>query len=543
MHYLQAELHELSRKGDSIFNFLRESSLDGMWYWDLEKPENEWMSPEFWRLFGYDPDVMPHTPDAWQDIIHPDDLRVAVTNFEKHLADPEHPYDQVVRYTHKETGEHITVRCRGIAIRDENGKPIRMLGAHTDLTALKRSEEQLRKSNAELAEARSASEMSSRAKTAFLETMSHEIRTPMNGVVGMIEALLQTELKPNQQRMAKVIDSSARSLLLLLNDILDFSRIEAGKISMEISAFKPRDLVHEVVALFEHSAAEKRVELTIIAVAGLDTPQSGSVRAVRQVVTNLVSNAVKFTPEGGTVSVRKRILHEKGERYLEISVCDSGPGIPEADREAIFNRFVQLDENNHHLKGTGLGLAIARKLCDLHGGSLTLEAPETGQGSRFVARFRLGEVPPNEVAAWDRGATTSLKAPKTALRILVAEDNELNRLVIEAMLARDTIELEFAVNGQEALDLAKQSKFDAALIDIRMPVLDGLGFVQALRAHELETETSELPLVACSANVLSYQVDEYLAAGFGYHLPKPITLEALNDTLDWISAQSQTRAA
>ena len=542
MHYLQAELHELSRTDDAIFNFLRESTLDGMWYWDLEKPENEWMSPEFWRLFGYDPDKMPHKADAWQDIIHPDDLTVAIENFEKHLADPTHPYDQVVRYRHKDTGKDVTVRCRGIAIRDTNGKPVRMLGAHTDLTELKQAEDRLRTANMELTASRNLSDTASRAKTAFLENMSHEIRTPMNGVVGMTEALLQTKLEPNQLRMAKVIDTSARSLLVLLNDILDFSRIEAGKISMEFSNFKPRVLVGEVIDLFEQSASEKQIELNFTASTGSNFLQIGSPRAVRQVLTNLISNALKFTPEAGRVVITTRVLEEYQGRFLEISVRDTGPGIPQDKAETIFNRFFQLDEKNDTVKGTGLGLAIARRLCELHGGSLKLSTPEDGVGSCFSARFRFGEAN-SGMAVPDPNAQRELAAPAEELRLLVAEDNELNRLVIEAMLARDTITLEFAVNGEDALARAKKSDFDAALVDIRMPVMDGITFASALRTHERDANLPSLPLVACSANVLPYQVKEYLSAGFGHHLPKPITLEALNETLDWITQQVRSKAA
>ena len=146
-HYLKEELYSLVRGGDEIFEFLQSGSLDGLWYWDLLKQEEEWMSPEFWRLFGYDPAEMPHSPSAWMEAIHPVDLDLAVENFQKHLADPNHPYDQIVRYRHKTEDRWITVRCRGIAIRDEDGTPTRMLGAHTDLTALREREEELRKTN------------------------------------------------------------------------------------------------------------------------------------------------------------------------------------------------------------------------------------------------------------------------------------------------------------------------------------------------------------------------------------------------------------
>lgn len=185
MHYLKRELYDLVKNDEAIFDFLQIGSLDGIWYWDLENPEHEWMSPELWRLFGVDPETKGHFASEWQDLIHSDDLALALDNFHKHLEDPDHPYDQIVRYRHAR-GHMVTVRCRGLAIRDASGKPVRMLGAHNDLTELKARE-------AELAEEVVRANTAVEARTAFLATMSHEIRTPLNVILGLFHLIKSDE--------------------------------------------------------------------------------------------------------------------------------------------------------------------------------------------------------------------------------------------------------------------------------------------------------------------------------------------------------------
>jgi PAS domain S-box-containing protein len=216
--YLQRELEERVRQGQGIFRFLREAVLDGIWYWDLEHPEFEWMSPEFWRLFGYDPATKKHLASEWQDMIHPDDLAVALENFEKHCADPSHPYDQIVRYRHRD-GSTVWVRCRGMAIRNDAGKPVRMLGAHTDVTALKQAEIALRKMAEEL-------RIANEAKRRFMGGVSHELRTPLHAIVGLAHLLERDQPTPKQQeRLEKLIDAG-KQLQEIIEGLLDYARLE-----------------------------------------------------------------------------------------------------------------------------------------------------------------------------------------------------------------------------------------------------------------------------------------------------------------------------
>jgi len=216
--YLQRELEERVRQGQGIFRFLREAVLDGIWYWDLEYPEFEWMSPEFWRLFGYDPSTKKHLASEWQDMIHPDDLAVALENFEKHCANPDYPYDQIVRYRHRD-GSTVWVRCRGIAIRDDAGKPVRMLGAHTDVTALKQAQITLREMAGEL-------RIANDAKRRFMAGVSHELRTPLHAIVGLAHLLERDQPTPRQHdRLEKLIDAG-KQLQEIIEELLDYSRLD-----------------------------------------------------------------------------------------------------------------------------------------------------------------------------------------------------------------------------------------------------------------------------------------------------------------------------
>lgn len=525
MNYLQKELYDLVQSNPAIFDFLQTGSLDGIWYWDLENQEQEWISDRFWELLGYDPASMPHRADAWQEIIFQEDLDVATTNFVAHCADPNHPYDQIVRYRHKD-GRTVTVRCRGIAIRDDNGTPIRLLGAHTDLTDLKRTEEALMNTNAELQAARDAAQAASDAKTAFLATMSHEIRNPLNGILGMSDVLSRADLDPDHMRMVHVIQKSGEHLLSLTNDMLDLSRIEAGVMDLEEVVFDAGAELDGVIRLSAPAAAKRGVDLTFV-----DTSETiqvrGSAKALRQVATNLVTNALKFT-ESGTIRLSLDVTDhpDSGDSMMTLVVADSGCGVPDDRKEAIFERFETMDSPKDFIAGIGLGLPIARRLCEMHGGQLIV-ADTPGGGATFEGSFRVGRV----LNATASGATSApmidLSYLGRPLKLLVAEDNKMNRFVLSAMLDGADVDLTFALNGQEALKAACGGGFDGALFDIRMPEMNGDEALRALRTDEAGRGRPPLYVVALSANAMPDQLLGYLADGFDDTLAKPLSLETL----------------
>ena len=352
-HYLKTELYDLVRKDPAIFEFLQAGSLDGIWYWDVERQEQEWMSPRFKELFGYRDDEIPNTSAWWMENIFPEDRAVALENFGRHLADASHPYDQIVRYRHRD-GSTVWVRCRGLAIRNARGEAIRLLGCHTDVTALKRAEEDLRRQAAELREARDAAERASSAKSTFLANVSHEIRTPLNGVIGMAELLRDTDLDSEQREQVAAIRESAEALLEIINDILDFSKIEAGRLVAEPRPFRLRERLDSLVRAFAPRLHGRDVALA--AEIAPDAPDAlvGDARLLRQVLANLLSNAIKFT-ERGAIVLRARLRQQAGDEVtLEFEVSDTGIGIPAEKQRVIFEEFVQADASTtRRYGGTG----------------------------------------------------------------------------------------------------------------------------------------------------------------------------------------------
>jgi two-component system, sensor histidine kinase len=547
MNYLQKELYNLVQSDASVFEFLQAGSLDGIWYWDLEKQENEWISDRFWELLGHDPDAMPHRADAWQELNFSEDLDMAIKNFMAHCDDPDHPYDQMVRYRHKQ-GHTITVRCRGIAIRNADGKAVRMLGAHTDLTDLKRTESALRDTNTQLQEARDAAQTASDAKTAFLATISHEVRNPLNGILGMADVLARSTLSGEQLRMIEVIQKSGEHLLSLTNDMLDLSRIEAGAMRLDLEPFDVADELDTVVRLHRVAASQRGIDLSLDCPS--DLPQvRGSAKALRQIVTNLVTNALKFTDRGSIKVAVDLVAHtppqgnpnETGQpKLLRVSVADSGCGVPDERKQSIFERYETLNSPAGFAAGIGLGLPIARRLADLHGGCLSV-SDTVGGGSTFeaslVVHVEAGSSSHRQTAApaVDLG---HLEAP---LRLLIAEDNAMNRFVLTAMLEGAHVDLTFVENGAEALESAQSGDYDGALFDIKMPIKDGDAALRELRADEARRGRPRLYVVALSANTMADQVAGYQADGFNDHLAKPLSLASLTACLRKIVATTLDR--
>ena len=534
MHRLREELHELMRSDPRILDFLDGGSMDGLWLRDLDRPEEAWMSPSFWRLLGRDPARMPHRAEVWADLVHPEDREAALEGLAAQAADPARPFDRPLRYRHAD-GRWITVRCRGLAIRDEDGRAVRILGAHSDMTALEASERDLRARAAELEAARDAALAAARAETAFLATMSHELRTPMNGILGMAEALARTALDPAQARMLGVMRAAGRDLMSLLDDILHISRLDAGAAELPRAAHDPRASAAQVAALFAEPARARGLAIEMAFGDALPPRILCAERAVRQVLSNLVSNAIKFTA-GGRILIELSLEEGPSGPELVARVIDTGQGVPPALREVIFERF-RLGDPADRVSGAGLGLAIVARLCALHGGGAGV-ADTPGGGATFTARFAVGLPDEGEEAEAPAPARPTRSAP---LRLLIAEDEAMNREVIAAMLEGSGARLSFAEDGQEALAAMAEGGLDAALIDIRMPVMDGAACARARRAEEAARGLPPLPLIACSADAMAHQIERHLAEGFDRHLSKPLRMEALEEVLAWIAERASGR--
>jgi len=405
------------------------------------------------------------------------------------------------------------------------------------LGALKRNDQSLRESFDDLTEAREASSQ----KSHFLANMSHEIRTPLNGVLGMAQVMQMDKLSPRQAERLSVIRSSGEMLLAVLNDILDISKIEAGKFELETVEFDLNALVESVRAIFAPTAASKGLYLTICVGEAAAGAWSGDPMRLRQILSNLISNALKFTTTGGVA-----VNVEADGLGLHIRVKDTGIGIPPEKLGHLFGKFVQVDSSTtRRFGGTGLGLAICRELALLMGGDIEAHSVD-GDGSCFTANLPLIRPATSErVAAPSPRVTSSVDAGEgerdgeRPLRILAADDNATNRLVLQALLGPLDVELTQVSNGREAVESWRTGRFDLILMDIQMPEMDGIQATLAIRSEEARDARLQTPIFALSANAMSHQIDQYLAAGMSGHIAKPIDVAKLYEVLGSVEPLDQ----
>nr|WP_227878881.1 response regulator [Caulobacter segnis] len=355
-----------------------------------------------------------------------------------------------------------------------------------------------------------------RAKSTFIAVASHELRTPMNGLLGMAHALGRSDLSAAQREQVDLMIRSGDSLMHLLNDVLDLSRIETGRVELAPADIALPRVMTEVVNAWRDAAAFKGLSLSIDFAPDLPAAIHADDLRIRQVMTNLVSNAIKFTAEGGVAIEVGATTAPDGRRMIAITVADSGPGVPDHARERVFDSFTQADETvSRDYGGAGLGLSIARALARRMGGDLVL-APSR-MGARFLFTFEAVETVPVR----ERADDTPPEAPALdQLRVLMAEDNAVNQLVVRAMLEPIGVALTVVENGQEALKALGEGRYDCVLMDINMPVMDGVTALEAIRAGRVGP--SPPPIIALTASAMAGDRERFLEMGFDDHLGKPI---------------------
>jgi len=382
----------------------------------------------------------------------------------------------------------------------------------------------------ELHKAKEAAEAASKTKSEFLANMSHEIRTPMNGVLGTLQLLQESKLSDGQREYVHIAYNSGEALLSLLNDILDFSKIEAGKLKLEYIPFNLKNLAKELTVLLKQKADEREVDLATE--IDVDIPQvimGDSVR-IRQILANLMTNAIKFT-EKGTVTI-KMILLEKTEKMvrLRLEVNDTGIGIAEENQRKLFNSFTQADgSTTRKYGGTGLGLAIVRQLVTMMRGRLGVESEE-GKGSSFWAEISF-EIP-HDTEIEKPHEKKAVEIEQLEGKVLLVEDNPVNQIVARKMLEKVGLSFEVVNNGEEALNRLKLSHdFNLILMDCQMPVMDGYEATQALRELEEKNSLQCLPVIAMTANAMEGDKDKCLAAGMDDYVSKPVNQQNLKEKL------------
>lgn len=409
----------------------------------------------------------------------------------------------------------------------------RLTDSFNDLLArLDANDRDLRAAMEQLVQARDAAEAANVLKSHFLANMSHEIRTPLNGVLGVAGALARTELGPRQREMVELIEDSANTLGCLLNDVLDLARIESGHLELKDDPFDLEDAVGVVAALFRAQARAKGLDFAVTVAPAARGGYRGDVVRLRQILANLLSNAVKFTERGG-VAVRVEVARiEDGER-LAITVRDTGVGIPADVKARLFRRFEQGDGSiTRRFGGSGLGLAISRTLAQAMGGELAVESAP-GLGSSFRLTVDL----PRQAEGGDQEHARPEPAQSPALedaappRVLLAEDNPANRRVVSLILEAVGAVLTCVENGAEAVAAAEAAAFDLVLMDMQMPVMDGLTAIRTIRLREAAAGLAPTPIYALTANALPEHVAASRAAGADHHLAKPISATALIDAV------------
>ena len=511
----QVMAEEALRLSEERFVLAMQAANDGLWDWNLES-NVVYFSPRWKSMLGYADHELTNEFSTWERLVDEEGRVKTMELIQNCIAGQFDSFFVEFRMQHQD-GHWVDILSRVKLVRDENGTAKRMVGTHVDITERKKTEAQLSLAHKQ---ALAATE----AKSNFLASMSHEIRTPLNMINGMGELLVGTALNEEQADYVQRFNHAATHLLELINDILDFSKIEADRLQLEAIPFNPVDVLNTVKQLMRVSADAKELDLIVQVEPGLQGLVIGDPMRLRQVLVNLVGNAIKFT-ERGHIIIR---CEADGPDRVRFEVSDTGIGIPEEKLGLVFENFTQVDATiSRKFGGTGLGLAICKRLVGLMQGEITVRSTQ-GSGSIFGFSVRLPAADSTRIEIYKRAHTEQRAAlPDRPVRILLVDDLEDNRDLVALFLKDLPYTIEMAENGAVAVDKFQQGRFDLVLMDMQMPVMDGLQATTAIRDWERTQSCPPTAVVALTAHALKEERDKSLAAGCTAHLTKPIKKQEL----------------
>ncbi len=522
---LRAKKHISDTKKELDFSrerYKEAQRIGRMGHWDLDIQNNvlTW-SDEVYRIFGMGKDDFDGTLDAFFELIHPDDLPLVKKKYANSLQTGEQ-YDVIHRILSKNGDiRYVYERCH--TFYDKSAAALRSLGTVQDITEQKNIEDELRRAKVD-------AEAAMRAKSEFLANMSHEIRTPLNGILGMLQLLESTRLNGEQHTYVEMATTSSRRLTLLLNDILDLSRLETGKMILQEDGFNLPEILFGIRDIYNTEADQKGIELHLEIAPSLPTTLEGDEVRLRQILFNVVGNAVKFTSEG-KVEIHAQGLGTRADDRLLVlfTIIDTGPGIPNKIMNEITSPFTQGEDylvRQHG--GAGLGLAIIRRLTELMRGTAAISTEEN-EGTEICICLPL-KIP--KTTSPHLIIPIAENTRNSSYKVLLVEDDSVTQTALQSLLQKQSMHVDIACNGLEALEKIRTDSHDIVLMDIQMPVMDGFETTKSIRNGKAGVDKQNIPIVALTAYAMPGDRKRFLAAGMNDYLAKPIDMTSLQQVMD-----------